>query len=80
MSKHDDDESGGGLADLVAGVIIGIGAAAAAVTAGAAYIARKRARSSGGPVLWQSPIKVEEVAGDRSDDDVPRVGGGDGFN
>lgn len=78
MSKHDDDESGGGLADLVAGVIIGIGAAAAAVTAGAAYLARKRARSSG-PVLWQSPIKVEEVAGDRADDDVPRVGGGD-FN
>ena len=77
MSKHDDN--GGGLADLVAGVIIGIGAAAAAVTAGAAYLARKRARSSG-PVLWQSPIKVEEVAGDRAGDDVPRVGGGDGFN
>jgi hypothetical protein len=80
MSKDDDNESGGGVADLVAGIIIGIGAAAAAVTAGAAYLARKRARSSG-PVVWQSPIKVEEIAGDERADDVPRVGGGDrGFN
>lgn len=78
MSTHDDEnDNGGGLADLVAGIIIGVGAAAAAVTFGASVLMARRGRAPAAP--RRPSIEVEERASDEhaSDGgDVPRVGGG----
>lgn len=76
MSKEDDDENGGP-GDLLLGFIVGVGVAAAAVTAGAAAILARRGRARVAPPA--SPAKPtpnearEERTGDESGD-VPRIG------